>query len=378
LWAAGTGLVVLFAGLLLVRGRRRLVLFLRRFGDTDATHAATVATGRMGGSWRLVTMDDARIAPLGVNAAARTFMGAANAFTATVEIATAASRIIGKVFKFVMIAAAWGTGAAAVLTGITAPGNIFERIIAVFSLVNLAQPSGGAPGDLFRACVYVLIVGAVLFLAWTALSLSFTVLVLPFLSFLMILQDGIAEAEWLKRLVIEDIKGIVFARSAIRRISRRVLSPRLTVLAVDSDLWQLAVGGLAVFCAVPLIDVSEPTENVLWEIEQMTQRFGARCVFVGDYERVLQLTEPTAAGSMWARQQQLLDGYSVLAYTNDQHGVSAFSRALRATLERAVRLPAPRVRPPDPITRQMTDDIMRQLRQEARDKARAARRGRRR
>jgi hypothetical protein len=30
-----------------------------------------------------------------------------------------------------------------------------------------------------------------------------------------------------------------------------------------------------------LIDVSEPTENLLWEIEELTKRFGARCVIIG-------------------------------------------------------------------------------------------------
>src|SRR5215813_5863108 len=66
-WGAVTTAVLgLVLGVRLVRGRRRLVLFLRRFGHSAATHAATVAAASIGGRWRLVTLDDAQIVPIGV------------------------------------------------------------------------------------------------------------------------------------------------------------------------------------------------------------------------------------------------------------------------------------------------------------------------
>lgn len=52
-------------GVRLVRGNRRLVLFLRRFGHSQATAALTYAATTIGRSWRLVTLDDAQIAPIG-------------------------------------------------------------------------------------------------------------------------------------------------------------------------------------------------------------------------------------------------------------------------------------------------------------------------
>jgi hypothetical protein len=64
--AVTTAVLGLALGLKLVRGRRRLVLFLRRFGHTAATHAATVAAASIGGRWRLVTLDDAQIVPVGI------------------------------------------------------------------------------------------------------------------------------------------------------------------------------------------------------------------------------------------------------------------------------------------------------------------------
>ena len=54
-------------GLRLVRQGRTMVLFLRRFGHDEAQHAVTFAvTNTIGRSWRLVTLDDAEIAPVGV------------------------------------------------------------------------------------------------------------------------------------------------------------------------------------------------------------------------------------------------------------------------------------------------------------------------
>jgi hypothetical protein len=366
LWAVGIGIAVLQSGVLLVRGRRRLVLFLRRFGDSEATHAATVATRRVGRSWRLITLDDARIAPVGVGVASRTFMGAAKAIESTRAPGMAVGRLLGKIFKFVMIAAAWGAGGAAVLTVVATEGDPDQRVAALLSLFDLMHPASGALGELFWICAWVVIGCGVLFLVLSALSLAFALVVAPYLSFLGVLLGAIGAAEATKNMVIADIAGIVHGRAMARRISRRVVSPRLTVLTVDSGVWQLAVGGMAAVSAIPLIDVSEPSENVRWEIEQMTRRFGPRCVFVGEYDRVIELTRPATTGSPLARQQELLQGHRVLAYTNDEQGVARFARALRATFELAVRQPTPVPRPPDPITKQMTSHAMRQVRQAAR------------
>lgn len=65
--STATTILGLKVGLRLLRGQRRLVLFLRRFGCGEATKAATfAATKTLGRSWRLVTLDDASVAPLGV------------------------------------------------------------------------------------------------------------------------------------------------------------------------------------------------------------------------------------------------------------------------------------------------------------------------
>ena len=58
--------LIYLAGRSLLRGRRRLGLFLRRFGYGEATRTISrVVAGRTGRSWRIVTLDDALIAPIG-------------------------------------------------------------------------------------------------------------------------------------------------------------------------------------------------------------------------------------------------------------------------------------------------------------------------
>src|SRR5215470_6779222 len=55
-WVAAIGLGWLGQrGRRLLRGRRRLVLFLRRFGHAEATDAVSAACSRIGRRWRLVT-----------------------------------------------------------------------------------------------------------------------------------------------------------------------------------------------------------------------------------------------------------------------------------------------------------------------------------
>ena len=108
------------------------------------------------------------------------------------------------------------------------------------------------------------------------------------------------------------------------------------VLRVASSVWQQTVSRMASVASVPLIDVSEPTENVLWEIDALTARFGSRCVVIGHHDRVSRLAAPPgsgpSAGSLDERLARLLDGREVLAYTTDRRGMRRFARALRGTL----------------------------------------------
>jgi hypothetical protein len=86
----------------------------------------------------------------------------------------------------------------------------------------------------------------------------------------------------------------------------------------------------------PSIDISEPTENVLWELEELTKRFGDKCVLIGHHERVAALAAlPRTGGgarSVERRLADLLDGREVPAYTTDPRGLKRFARALSGLL----------------------------------------------
>src|SRR5215217_5636070 len=65
-------IVGLTVGLRLLRHGRTIVLFLRRFRDAEAIGAlSAAAAGKVGGFWRVVTLDDGRIAPLGTGSGTR-------------------------------------------------------------------------------------------------------------------------------------------------------------------------------------------------------------------------------------------------------------------------------------------------------------------
>jgi hypothetical protein len=100
-----------------------------------------------------------------------------------------------------------------------------------------------------------------------------------------------------------------------------------------TPVWQQTVQAFAGVCSAPLIDISDISGNVLWEIEEVTHRFGPRCLFVGRRDRVAWLADPPSGLSTDEEGLlQLLDGHEVLAYMTDQPGVRRFARSLRAKL----------------------------------------------
>ena len=106
------------------------------------------------------------------------------------------------------------------------------------------------------------------------------------------------------------------------------------VLRTDNALWRDAVRQLAAISTVPLVDVSKPTDNLLWELQELADRFRSQWLLVGQYDQVHHLAEDDRnalpPGSLGARLAELLDGHQILAYTTDRQGQRRFARALRA------------------------------------------------
>jgi hypothetical protein len=149
-------------------------------------------------------------------------------------------------------------------------------------------------------------------------------------------SDAVQGADKMTTRIVENATEIDGVASTIAAESRMIFAPRLVVLRVASEVWQPTVMRLASAGSLTIIDVSEPTENLLWEIQALTERSGPRCVFVGEINRISGLTGSSMNGrpptSVEERLLNLLDGREVLAYETGRRGMRRFARALRATL----------------------------------------------
>ena len=165
-------------------------------------------------------------------------------------------------------------------------------------------------------------------------------LVLPLaiiLGFFSSAAEAARKAEESRRGEIATVAQIETMATSVEAESHKIFAPRLVVLRVASHLWKQAVQRLAASASTALIDVSKPSENLLREIQELTGGLGAKCVFVGQYDRVIQLSENAEEApsslSVDGRLAALLDGEEVLAYTSGRRGMKHFARALRSKLQ---------------------------------------------
>jgi len=335
--ALAVGLIGIGLGGVLVRRRRKLVLFLRKFGHAAATEALTTAALKIGGRWRVVTLDDERIAAIG---APSTAQGMVNAMDGAVRLANKLGRAANKLWKAVLWAA--GLGAAGVAGSILVKdGDPSERSDQLKQLLDLTSQPADAAAALFHLCAYLLL-GCL-----AAAVVNFALyLVRPFLAFapslaFETLRGSINKSENDKLTKVGDTEAIRVARRTVRSQCRLVLGSRLMVLRVSTPIWQQTVSGFATMCTVALIDVTSPTENVVWEIREMLHRFGQRCIFVGQYDRILTLYSDAPPDSIASQVKILIQGHQILAYTSGDHNTRRFVKALRATLELRATHPRP-------------------------------------
>ncbi len=301
---AAAALIGLGLGLRLLRGRRRLVLFLRRFGFDDATRAVSfAATGAIGRSWRLVTLDDEKVTAVGG--------------------ATGPRRLAGVTALLALVPLAWVVW--------------WMRTHSTDSLLNDVTSSGGTGTAtdigtvLANAIVTALVSGVIV-----ALILTFVVLagiVAGMSSLLLATTYGVARrAEHAKKDRIRSPKEVRSRARAIMRRSGHIFAPRLVVVTVANPVWQQAVHSFAQSAAVAIIDISVPSENLRWEISALLPAMGRRCVLVG---RLDLITTPSWYGQavFTSPLERDIDGHEVLAYRADPAGIRHFSKALKATIE---------------------------------------------
>jgi hypothetical protein len=298
------GYVLLRLGVRLLRGSRQSALFLRRFGFTDATEALSTAVARgLGRRWRLVTLDDSKVAPVGVGGR---------------------SQWLFRITPWLL-----GIGLFVALVWIL-PG-IFESSLdsalddVVSQTVDEAEdPISAIFGAFFAALIVGVVVGALLFLA----TLLPAALAGAVLLFSIGGRRAIRRAERRRSTSVNRPDEVDAVTRRIRRQARRIYAPRLTVVRCADTVWQTVVRRLAELTDAIVIDVSDVSAGLLWELNELGPTRARDWVLVGRRDRLesLLVEDTPNASSLRAA----LDGQSVLAYRVDRF--DRFESSLRSRL----------------------------------------------
>ena len=340
-WAISMAIVAvaLKSGLWFVRRDRGMALFLRRFRYDDATRAMSFAVStKMGSRWRLVTLDDAEIASIGPSAAARRLFSVGG--VAWKRFSSLAMMLGGRLFPVVVLAS-WLVVALEVFTAPSWRDFLDNGTVERYARVLMAVVDGRLPITEIAPTllgIFALLVtigaGAFVIMSITGLAALFAVPLAGVIAFLSSSARAVDAAERAKTIDVRDVGELDRVANDITTEQRKVLIPRLTVLRVSSAIWRRAVQRIAASARLVVIDVSEATENVLWEIAELQQAFGARCVLIGQHDRLRQLAavQHAADGSLHERFLRVLNGRAILAYTTDARGIERFARALSVTL----------------------------------------------
>ncbi|MEJ2157602.1 MAG: hypothetical protein P8X96_19900 [Desulfobacteraceae bacterium] len=300
--SAITSAVCLWSGRRLIRGKRRLALFLRRFGFQDASKALTFAvSSAFGRRWRLVTLDDAAIAPLGVSMGKRRM-----------------AQFGRWLFLMILIVAA-------IYVVMWFFGDEPDRIIkTIFD--DMLNSSRGR-GDNLLAAFFGAIVGTFM-VGMIILSLSLAIMLLGVsLSASATLFSWntwrqVRKAEQSKALALTDPTRIESTLAKVAKRTKGIFAARLTVLRVSGAIWQEVVRKLSISADAIVVDISEPSVNLLWEIETLKARQDIRCVYVGEFGKVNGLSKTRSPGEdrneAAARLTDLLENDDVIAYHSGQ------------------------------------------------------------
>ena len=283
------GLVVAIVGLTLIALPKKPILFLRRFGLDVNSVVSRVIRKKLGGRFRFVTLDDSRFPPLAIPALQRWAFRLGPLIISVAVIASA-----------VYFGTYYGSH----------PGS------------NFAQ------GELARQIHFALdywvaVLAGLMFFAWTH-SLLVRRRAHKTIRTPLAMEKLLHEVELLGSLLLR----------------LRVLAPHAMVANVSDELWRQCVSDIAARVPIILFDLSEPTSNLLWEIEH-AQQAGLHGVFIAEAQRFEgwhgRLTESEPDGPA-NRVAQLVGDRAVLLYDCQQKfGGELFGANLRKSLLSALQ-----------------------------------------
>jgi hypothetical protein len=279
--------VLMYLGLNLLATRKRPVLFLRRFGlDINSVVSRVIQKG-LGRQFRFVTLDDGRFPPLHIPAFERW-----------------ATRL--------------GPPAIAVVVVLGA--------LAARKTLSAHPASNGATQ--VTAAQMSLVMGYWIAILWTLLMLGWIHLL------------RIHRKARYKIQTDAQLNGFLFDTQHLGRWRVRLswLRPQAVVAKVSDSLWRRCVLAVAAQCGIALIDVSDPTPNLQWEIEQ-SRAMALQCVFIAERSHLqswVRAGENAPGAGARERIRELIGDDCVLLYRSDHKlGGAWFRRSLQQLVRKA-------------------------------------------
>jgi hypothetical protein len=280
---------LLYIGWALIEGRKMPAIYLRRFGSTSANRVITNAIkARLGSAYRVVTLDDFAIRP------------------------TYPPRV-------------------QVLLSVLAPLVITVLLIGIsaylFELKKLRQ------GDSSFFVGLGLALGDALVPLYIAMCFG-TCAILASVHIWRVFKRS--------RLQAVDIRGVHKVIRRVLKLSNWLRGPRLmdsavTVVRVANSEWKSMVSSLLKYTENVIIDVSIPTSNLLWELQQISRLDFRQCVIVANRHlllRWLNMTQhPNETCDLYDKTSALLVDQEILLYDPEIH---THTRAWQDNLRRAL------------------------------------------
>jgi hypothetical protein len=290
------GPIAVVCGLILTSPRKKLVLFLRRFGNEDINHSIRRAVRwHLGTTYRLITLDDLAFRPASSPPGPKAV--AAGTIIAAAALALLTERAIEWVLEVVK------TGEA-VQTYVWVPGSI-DAMEGWYFEIFLYWVAKGA----FLVECYIVGLGA-------------------------LVAIGILFLGRRSRLSIENVDRIRKVERQVERLKswRRgpsLFAPQASVVRVVDALWQPTVVSLLRHAEAVLIDISVPSESILWELRAAREASTSKLILLAQTDRLIEwIGQLGPAGSTQNEVLAAARGLSLIIYsTSDRLDMVALAAA---------------------------------------------------
>lgn len=306
-------LAVAYAVLVLVTPRKPLVLYLRKFGLSSANSAISDAVHRdLGSRYRLVTLDDSRFLPIDVEASVR------HAVRLPLPVV--------------------------VLTILVIVAAIIVYGISLWGLYSISLDGIGGLGLAIAAAGLLILV---------ELLVPFSGFVLAFASimqhFRRVRRHGKSSIANTSDLSQQKERWLLVGS---RALSPGFMAPRAAVVTTADDVWQPTVQAGIAASSAAIMDVSHPSENVLWELEQILSSSAPPVAFIAEETALRTWIRAASAdpNPTITRFHHLLKDRTILAYqAAPRPALAGFARSLENHLGNLTAA-APTATTPDTTT----------------------------